>query len=315
MVFVRMLGGITMTLEQLEYFVEVCKVKSITLAASNLYVSRQAVSKMIKKLETEFDTELFIRTGNGIELTKAGETLYKHASVIVKESSICKQDMLQHSPNKVNPKICRVAVSTPLMNTLGNELYNQLSTKFPETYFYISCFLAEGDVYPVEDYDMLIILLSEKSLTKRIVMPEEYTSRLLNKFPIYIWMSSQSPYANYGSIRLRWLKDEHLCAYKNHIPKKNLTSFLHSIGDEQFKNIHSVELEQNLCDLIERHGYFAIDLPFYKGTLYFEQFFKSKNIVSVKSEQELNTLIIFNKKICKNFYPIISDIINQNTML
>lgn len=40
-----------MTFEQLYYFTEVYRLKSITQAAENLYVSRQALSLAIKKLE------------------------------------------------------------------------------------------------------------------------------------------------------------------------------------------------------------------------------------------------------------------------
>ena len=74
-----------MTLEQMEYFCELYRQRSITHAADTLHISRQALSAMIKKLEDEFQTPLFVRQNNGILPTPTCDKLYKAFEV----NSIC----------------------------------------------------------------------------------------------------------------------------------------------------------------------------------------------------------------------------------
>ncbi len=56
-------------------FYEVAKYGSISKAAEYGYTSQPAVSKAIKKLESELGVQLFIRSLNGVELTEKGQEL------------------------------------------------------------------------------------------------------------------------------------------------------------------------------------------------------------------------------------------------
>ena len=57
-----------MNLNQINYFLAICKTMNFTKAAHNLYISQTAVTKQIQLLETE----LFNRNNKQIELTEAG---------------------------------------------------------------------------------------------------------------------------------------------------------------------------------------------------------------------------------------------------
>ncbi len=63
-------------LELYKTFYYVAKSGSITRAANELIVSQPAVSKAIKTLESDLDTELFNRNKDGVTLTDAGSVLY-----------------------------------------------------------------------------------------------------------------------------------------------------------------------------------------------------------------------------------------------
>ena len=56
-------------------FYEVSKYGSFSKTAEFTYTTQSAISKSIKKLEEELDTELFYRNPNGIELTEKGKEL------------------------------------------------------------------------------------------------------------------------------------------------------------------------------------------------------------------------------------------------
>ena len=64
-------------------FVLVADEKSITRASEKLYISQPAVSKQIKKLENELNTNLFNR--KNMELTKNGKKLYNQLKPIMDE--------------------------------------------------------------------------------------------------------------------------------------------------------------------------------------------------------------------------------------
>jgi DNA-binding transcriptional LysR family regulator len=63
-------------LKQIETFIAVADYLNFTKAAEELYVTQSSVSKLIKSLEDELDTQLFYRTPN-IELTEVGKSIYK----------------------------------------------------------------------------------------------------------------------------------------------------------------------------------------------------------------------------------------------
>ena len=58
-----------------QYFLKVCETGNITTAAEELFVSRSVLSRSLHELEQEFDTTLFIRSKQGVELTASGRII------------------------------------------------------------------------------------------------------------------------------------------------------------------------------------------------------------------------------------------------
>lgn len=69
---------LNISLEWYKCFYEVAKSKSYTDASNKMFVTKQAVTDTIKKLESGLDTKLFHRSNNGVKLTKEGEELLKY---------------------------------------------------------------------------------------------------------------------------------------------------------------------------------------------------------------------------------------------
>lgn len=65
-----------MNLHALKIFIQVAKVKSITVAAQELLLSQPAVTIQIRNLEQELGLRLVEGKGRGIQLTEAGEFVY-----------------------------------------------------------------------------------------------------------------------------------------------------------------------------------------------------------------------------------------------
>lgn len=75
------------TLRQLEYFVTVGKVGSISAAGEILNVSSPSISAAIAQLEAEFGLQLFIREhARGLSLTKAGQRFLERTELVLREA-------------------------------------------------------------------------------------------------------------------------------------------------------------------------------------------------------------------------------------
>ena len=62
-----------MNFQQLYYFVILCESGNVTKAAEKLYITQQALSASIAKLENELSCKLFDRTPKGVALTEGGK--------------------------------------------------------------------------------------------------------------------------------------------------------------------------------------------------------------------------------------------------
>lgn len=71
-----------MDIRELQYLIEIEKCGHLSKAANNLYVTQPALSRVLKKLEYEFDAPLFVRKGNSLIPTEVGEVILSAAKEI-----------------------------------------------------------------------------------------------------------------------------------------------------------------------------------------------------------------------------------------
>ena len=74
-----------MTIQQLQYVLEVTKTGSVSKAARNLYLSQPNLSNAIKNLEHELGITIFERTTMGMQLTGNGQRLVQKAASIMED--------------------------------------------------------------------------------------------------------------------------------------------------------------------------------------------------------------------------------------
>ena len=77
-----------MELRQLLYFVTCARCGSLTTAAEELYTTQPHVSMVIRELEKELGTRLFLRRSNGVELTEAGARVYGYAQDTLRNAEL-----------------------------------------------------------------------------------------------------------------------------------------------------------------------------------------------------------------------------------
>ena len=59
-----------MKIEQIVYFLDIAQTQSISRTAERYFISQQAVSDAMKRLEQEFSCQLLRRKKNGVALTE-----------------------------------------------------------------------------------------------------------------------------------------------------------------------------------------------------------------------------------------------------
>lgn len=83
-----------MTLTQLEIFSKLAELKNFTHTAQQLNISQSAISHALKALEKKWETQLFYRNNNEVELTAAGQRLLPYVNEILNVSNIIHQEVM-----------------------------------------------------------------------------------------------------------------------------------------------------------------------------------------------------------------------------
>lgn len=82
-----------MELTQLIQFKEAAECENFTVAANNLFITQQGLSKSIKKLENELHCQLFDRIGAYVRLNEQGKNVLAHVYLILDEVSKIKNEI------------------------------------------------------------------------------------------------------------------------------------------------------------------------------------------------------------------------------
>ena len=114
-------------IKQLRYFIVIAEEKKISAAAKKLHMAQPPLSQQLKNLEQDLGVELVIRHQKGLELTEAGNNLYKHALQMVKymeESRLEVKEVSEGVRGKLSIGV----------NTLSSDLLAPQLRKFSERY-------------------------------------------------------------------------------------------------------------------------------------------------------------------------------------
>ncbi|SDB68253.1 LysR family transcriptional regulator [Butyrivibrio sp. INlla16] len=82
-----------MELRHIRYFLTIAEEGSFTKAAEKLCIAQPPLSRQIRDLEEELDTQLFVRKARGLELTESGERFMQYARRIKQLSDQSLEDI------------------------------------------------------------------------------------------------------------------------------------------------------------------------------------------------------------------------------
>ncbi|EAE1981259.1 LysR family transcriptional regulator, partial [Listeria monocytogenes] len=103
------------------------ELKSISAAANELHHLQSNMSNKIKNIEKQFQTQLFFRHSNGVELTKEGEKIYQQFKkmILLWEETI---DIINNEEETISIGITQSSLPMEF-NTIIKEFYQQFPNK------------------------------------------------------------------------------------------------------------------------------------------------------------------------------------------
>lgn len=123
---------------QLITFMKAAEEGSFSKAADALFISAPAVIKQINLLEGRLNLRLFERTHRGLQLTKAGESLYKDAAYIVQYSKDAVARARQAM--KETQQVIRIGISVMTPTNFLLNLWPKLQEVSPDLQFQLVSF-------------------------------------------------------------------------------------------------------------------------------------------------------------------------------
>ncbi|EID5102528.1 LysR family transcriptional regulator [Listeria monocytogenes] len=116
-----------MDIENMKAFNKVAELKSISAAANELHHLQSNMSNKIKNIEKQFQTQLFYRHSNGVELTKEGEKIYQQFKkmILLWEETI---DIINNEEETISIGITQSSLPMEF-NTIIKKFYQQFPNK------------------------------------------------------------------------------------------------------------------------------------------------------------------------------------------
>jgi DNA-binding transcriptional LysR family regulator len=160
-----------MDLEDLHYFLAVAEAGGMHRAAAQVGVSQPALTKAIRRLETQLHVPLFDRTPKGMQLTRFGVAFHQHALVL---STEYRQSLKQIEELHAG-ELAKVMVgAAPAAEPLVGRAFLSLLKKRPALRMCLKVQLSDGLLRALIDGEIDIAV---SPLTNQI--PEEIRARIL----------------------------------------------------------------------------------------------------------------------------------------
>lgn len=192
--------SIDFDLRQLEIFQKVVDLQSFSKAADAVFLAQASVSERIASLEDAVGTRLLDRLGRKVVPTKAGELLYKHATLLLDMKRTASLEMEKFLGMKQG-EIHMGGSTIP-----GEYILPKLIGRFRETFPLVSVTLAVGDTVEIErkvvEGDFELGVIGSKSSHRSL------SSHELWKDELFVAVPASHPWSKRREVPVKKLYEE-----------------------------------------------------------------------------------------------------------
>lgn len=191
-----------MRTEHLYYFVKAVDRHSLTTAASELFISQQALSTAIKNLEKEFHTQLLIRHRRGVSLTEEGQFFYDTAKKILALNQELNEHFLPHETYSY--ATLSVAINTRIKDFFFPRVISHFYKEYPQFQITYHNQLNQDIIASVANGQaelgvLAMVAVDGQYLTR---LPDELHFEPFAAFTCELATSKESPLASYRTISM-----------------------------------------------------------------------------------------------------------------
>lgn len=252
-----------MTLQQLEYLIEIDRNRSFIKAANTFDCSQAALSKAIKNLEEELDVVIFDRTGNSISPTSIGQKLIAKAKRILKDIEDLKS-VVRAEATEASGTL-RLSLGTSLSSYMISDIIYHFDTKVPKVQLSIEERSQESMLEALKKND-IDIAVEVGGLTSDTRLPDDLKNDILELI-IY-----RERFVMYGSKKCKCCEDGMDAKKTDHSnmlvmsSAYNPNAAIRGNVDNQGKEVNFTGNIDNLVRYVDnRGGYTIIPELFAKG--------------------------------------------------
>lgn len=277
-----------MRISLLEAFVEVAKYNSMSIAAEKLFISQQGISKAIMTLEAELNAKLFVRTNNGVFLTKQGEFILDDAKTMIELDRKIRNEIggKQQQYEELNGTL-RLYVAIPL-SPLIRKLVDLVLQDHPK----IKISLIElfpkylSESIPTLNAEICISSILPNQLTDLIAKCSNYNIFQLKEDTFYLYANKDSPLAHKKRIHFKELENIPFVCHMHPDQPQCLISDLFEIYGIPFNPVFSSSQLHYCLSYLQNGKAYYISSPMAMGS------YKLDNIAAIPFKEKISSLHI-----------------------
>ncbi|WP_233858404.1 LysR substrate-binding domain-containing protein [Paraburkholderia sp. HD33-4] len=118
-----------MDIRQLRNFIVIVDIGSLSKAAERLLIAQPSLSLQIRTLEEELQTQLLVRSAQGVAPTEAGKTLYRHARAVLRQMEQIREEVRDGGGSEAGP--VAVGFPTTIAAILAVPLFQRVREQYP----------------------------------------------------------------------------------------------------------------------------------------------------------------------------------------
>ena len=272
-----------MNQRQLKYFLEVYAQRSITLAAKNLYITPQGISKTISALEEELGVQLFVHKKNRIHPTEDAARLAIHAQHIIDEYDVIAGKLfMENMTIKTLPVYC----SYDVPQLIPASFFADFHADYPEIRLDIKEYPDEHIIQKVENNEV------ELAIVPGPFKPHTISYTHLCSEPFCLVVNREHPLARYDSVPFSKISGESIVV-KDSMSYTSIHQLYNHMDSKQAPNVILETSDVHLIhQMAENNSAIGISL------MYLARKIRSDKVKVLSFEDHLvkNLYLISNKK-------------------